>query len=405
MDELKKVLEQLQKTFEEFKTARDAEIKEIKAKGAADPLLVEKVEKLNAALSAQDASRVEIEKKLNRLVLGAGGNEAGDKVPAERKAFSNALRTGAERLSDEERKALVVANDTSGGFLSPTDYVMEIIKAEVLWSPMRQLVSVRPTGRSSITLPKRTQTAAATRVGEVETRSEGQNPKWGSMEISAPEMYAEARISMADLEDAAFDLEAILRDEFSEQFGVKEGAEVISGNGINACLGFLDANAAGPSTPIAYTASGQAATIAGAAAGAAGQGDPLIDLIHAVKTPYAVRGTFVLNRGSLGKVRKLKDTTGAYLWQPGLNGAASPTICGAPYVECPDMPDEGANAFPIAFGDWKRAYVLVDRVEMSIVRDPYTVASSGQVKFTARRRVGGQVVLGEAIRLLKCATS
>jgi HK97 family phage major capsid protein len=272
-------------------------------------------------------------------------------------------------------------------------------------------VTVRQTSASEVQQPKRTATAAATRVGETTTRAETTNPAWGLLKIGAPEMYAEARVSFADLEDAAFNLEQLLTDEFSEQFGVKEGSEIISGTGINSCLGFLDANAAGPGVPIAYTASGQASTIAGAAAGSAGQADPLLDLFHAVKTAYAIRGVWCLNRKSLGAVRKLKDTTGQYLWQPGVGQSGAigqgigPTILGAPYCECPDMPDEGANAFPIAFGDWKRAYMLVDRISMSVVRDPYTVASSGQVKFTARRRVGGQVILGEAIRLLKCATS
>jgi HK97 family phage major capsid protein len=128
-------------------------------------------------------------------------------------------------------------------------------------------------------------------------------------------------------------------------------------------------------------------------------------MFHAVKTAYAANGRWVMNRATLGSVRKLKDTNGRYLWDPGLGlGQAPPTILGAPYTEMPDMPNEGSGTFPIAFGDWKRGYKLVDRVEMTIVRDPYTIANAGQVKFFARRRVGGQVILGEALRLLKCST-
>jgi HK97 family phage major capsid protein len=221
------------------------------------------------------------------------------------------------------------------------------------------------------------------------------------MKIPAHELYAEARISLANLEDSAFDLEAELSAEFAEQFGVAEGAAVASGNGVGKPLGFLDANAAGPSTPIDFTVSGGASSIAGASGS---EGDGLVNLFHAVKTAYASRGRWALNRASLGKVRLLKDTQGRYLWQPGLSESAPATILGAPYTECPDMPNEGSGTFPIAFGDWQRAYTLVDRVGMAITRDPFTVASSGQVKFTARRRVGGQVILGEALRLLKCST-
>ena len=99
----------------------------------------------------------------------------------------------------------------------------------------------------------------------------------------------------------------------------------------------------------------------------------------------------------------LKDADKNYIWRPGLAEGIPNTILGQPYLEMPDMPDEAANATPIAFGDFRRAYLLVDRMQMSMLRDPFTRATQGQVKFLARRRVGGQVVLAEAIRKLKVA--
>ncbi len=437
--EMKQAIADLTKAVEESRKVYDAKLEAVaKQRGASE--FDEKLDKLLEAQAAQDkaykaaARRAEEEEakrraaelewkaqqeeyarkqeaRLNRLALGLGGAEVdtGADERLSRKSYDRFLRKGVEQLSMDERKVLVVSNDTTGGYLAPASYVADIIKAEVLYSPMRTLVTVRQVGTGEMQQPKRTGTAKATRPGnETATKVESQNPAWGLLKLSSPEMYAEARISNANLEDSAFDLEALLRDEFAEQFGVLEGSEVISGNGVNACLGFLDANAAGPGVPIAYTPSGSAATIAGAAGAMA---DGLVTLFHAVKTAYAARGTWALNRGSLGKVRLLKDTTGNYLWapQPGIGGSipyASPgTILGAPYTECPDMPDEGANTFPIAYGDWKRAYTMVERLDLVITRDPYTLASVGQVKFFARRRVGGQVVLGEAIRLLKCATS
>ncbi len=359
--------------------------------------------------AAADKARADaIEAKLNRMELGGAGGEGAKKGEEAKAAFMAAIRGGAEKLSADERKALSLSNDTTGGLFAPAEFVNDIIKAVVLVSPMRSLVTVRTTGSAEVQIPKRTATAAATRTGEGSTRSETTNPAWGLVKIPAPEMYAEARVTWMDLEDAAVNLEALLTDEFAEQFGLKEGQEVISGTGINQCLGFLDANAAGPGVPIAYTASGQAATIKGAAGSEA---DALVDFFHAVKTAYAANGTWVFNRKTLGILRKLKDTTGQFIWQAGFgnsgsvaNGPAA-TILGAPYVECPDMPDEAANAFPIAFGDWKRAYTLVDRVGVTVTRDPLTLANVGQVKIFARRRVGGQVVLGEAVRLFKCAAS
>lgn len=431
----KAALESLHKEFEEFKKVNEKRIEALKAEKSTTDF-DEKLDRINDALSKQEKVQREflrqqeaverkrqleeeewkakqaeqdrrIEARVNRAVLGLGNPGAEENLAEERlsaKTYGHFLRRGFEQLSADERKVLTASNDTTGGYLAPSQYAADIIKAAVLFSPMRGLVNVVNIGTGKYEQPKRTGTAAATRNAESGTRAETTNPAYGLIAITAPEMYAEARISLQNLEDSAFNLEAELAQEFAEQFGVKEGAEVISGTGNanNQCLGILDANAAGLAVPIAYTASGATSTIAGAS-GLEAKG--LIDLFHAVKTPYAVRGTWIMNRGSLGKVRSLKDTTGQYLWQLGIAPSSPNTILGAPYVECPDMPDEGTNAFPVAFGDFKRAYTLVQRVEMSIMRDPYTLASSGQVKFTARRRVGGQVVLGEAIRLLKCATS
>jgi HK97 family phage major capsid protein len=434
LQEVKKSMDEMLSSVEELKKTNEAYRKKLDANGHADPLFNEKLDKINEAISREEAVQREwrrqqeaakreaeardiekaaaneaflrqVDAKISRAALGLGGAGGFDEKADERlhrKAYNVWLRKGEKDMKPEELKVLPVSNDSTGGYLAPPTFAAEIIKAAVLYSPMRDLVTVRQIGTGEFQQPKRTSTAAATRQSELGTRAETTNPAWGLVKIPAPEMYAEARITWANLEDSAFNLEQLLTDEFAEQFGVKEGTEVISGNGVNACLGILDANAAGPSVPIAYTPSGSAATIKGADGS---QADGLINLFHAVKTAYATRGSWALNRGSLGKVRLLQDTTGQKLWQPALSLGVPPTILGAPYTECPDMPDEGSNTFPIAFGDWKRAYTMVERVDIVMTRDPYTVASAGQVKFFARRRVGGQVVLGEALRLLKCATS
>ncbi len=430
--ELKKAFEDTRNVFEEHKKTVDAQIAAVKA-GKSSSDFDEKLERMNEAFTKaervqrgwekqqealaakraaeelewkqtqQDTER-KLEARLNRAVLGLGSDgviESKGQKLLEKKAYEQFLRVGLDRLSGDERKVLTVANDVAGGYLAPPTYILEIIKDLVLFSPFRDLVTVKQSSTGELQQPKRTRTAAATRVAETGTRSETQNVQWGLMKIPAPDMYAEARISMQNLEDSAFDLEAELRQEFSEQFGVTEGAEIVNGNGVGQCLGILSANAAGAAVPIAYTASGGSATIAGASGT---QADGLIDMFHALKSPYAQNARWGLNRNSLGQVRKLKDTVGQLLWQPGLAVGVPATILGSPYTECPDMPDQAANAFPIAFGDWKRAYIIHDRIEMAIMRDPFTLQSSGQVKFTARRRVGGQVVLGAALRLLKCST-
>jgi len=430
-NEVKKALEEVAKGFDEYKKVNDKRLEALAAnKSTSD--FDEKLDRINDMITKQSRvqsewhrqqdeakakreaeevawkqARLEEERKfearINRAALGLGGSTDEEVLKGrgiiERKAYDRFLRKGLEVLSADERKVLTVGTDTTGGYLAPGTYIQEIIKAIVEVSPFRGICNVRQIGTGEYLQPRRTGTAAATRVSEIGTRAETTNPSWGLLKIQAPEMYAEARISMQNLEDSAFNLEQELTDEFSEQFGVTEGSEVVNGNGVNKILGFLDPNAAGPATPIQSSNSGTAATIADVDGGANG----IMDVFYGLKSSYSANGRWVLNRNTLGQLRKLKDANEAYIWQPGLVASAPPSILGAPYTEMPDMPNQAADAFPIAFGDWRRAFTLVDRIEMQIARDPFTVASVGQVKFTARRRVGGQVVLAEAIRLLKCA--
>ena len=174
---------------------------------------------------------------------------------------------------------------------------------------------------------------------------------------------------------------------------------VEAGTGIEPVCADLRSEGFMTNGDVAETNSGSAATIADAA----GQANGLIDMAHNLKTAYARNGTWLLNRKTLGAIRKLKDDQNGYVWMPGLAALRPSTILDAPYLEVPDMADEAANAYPIAFGDWRRAYLIVDRISMSVLRDPFTQSTSGTVRFVARRRVGGQVVLAEAIRKLKCA--
>lgn len=399
--EIKTALESTQKAWNEYKAEAD------KGK-AADAAKLAKIEtdlnrledeRKTAVTRAEKLEKHadELEKKLNRSALGEQ-TERSTKHAEAKAAFFGFARYGKEDMESKgfEKKALAASDDTAGGVLAPPEYIKEIIKAEVLVSPMRALVKVRSTSQRSASQPRRTQTAAARWVGETDARTESQNPAYGGIEIPTHEMTAEAYISFADLEDSVFDLEAELTEEFSEQFGVSEGAAVVGGNGKNKPLGFLDA-----STGLAYTPSGVDASIADAN----GVADGIIDLYHAVKTAYASRGQFIFNRKTLGAIRKLKDAQKRYIWEPSPAPGSPPTLLGSVYTEVPDMQDIASNAFPILFGDIKRAYTMVDRIAMSMVRDPYTKASVGQVKFVARRRVGGQVVLAEAVRVLKCSVS
>jgi HK97 family phage major capsid protein len=395
--ELKKLREELQTTWAEMKSRLETQDAEIKKLGGPTPETKASVDALNTKLDEVEKRIIAVETKANRPDGVQGDPEKGatEAKSAFFKWARNLPLTAEEakllrRPEAGEYKALSVGDATAAGYLAPAEYVREIIKGVVEFSPIRTIARVRPTSAKSIQIPRRTGTFAAQWVAEQGTRSETTGLTYGLEEIPTHELYALADVSTAMLEDSAFDLEAELRDEFAEQFGVAEGTALVSGSAVGRPEGFLT-NAA-----VGFTVSGDADEITA---------DGLVALYYDVKDVYARSGVWVLKRASLKKIRQLKEaTTNAYIWQPGLQGGPPATILGQPYVEAIDMPAEAANAFPVAFGDFRRGYLIVDRIEIAVVRDPYTQANVGNIRFHARKRVGGQVVVAEAIRKLKCST-
>ena len=350
-------------------------------------------EQEDAAEKEREARQAERDEQLDRIEArlsrpGMPGGEGEEKKAAYRSAFFDLMRYGRERMQPDRLNVLTISDDTGGGYLAPPEYVQEIIKDISEWSPMRSIARVSSTSANSVQLPRRTGTHTAVWVGEIESRSETTGTAYGLHDVPVHELVADIRFSMANLEDSAFNLEAEARAEFAEQFGVAEGNAMVTGNTVKKPEGFLnaaDTNAVN---------SGSASDITS---------DGIIDLKHAVKTQYARNGTFVLNRNTLGRVRKLKTGDGQYIWSPGLAVGKPNTIDGDPYVEFPDMPDVTAAAKSVAFGDWMMGYRIIDRMSLSIIRDNLTLASDGQVKFIARRRVGGAVVLPAALAIMTIA--
>lgn len=416
--ELKKAFEDFGKAFAEFKTANDERLKEIEKIGAADVLTEEKTNRINAVLDKfEDVSQKatlaeksqkaldELKEQIDQLETafkrtGAGSEtEKKDRSEFWARAVVNAHTQGVANLGEEERKALAeiqaeykalsITPDTAGGYLAPTEFVREITKGVTEISAFRSLVRVRQTANKSVQIPKRTGQFAAQRVAEQGTKTETTGLTYGLDEFPLPEIYALVDISNQMLEDSAFNMEEEIRMEAMEQFDVKEGAEFVSGTGVNQAEGILSTSAG-----VSTTNSGAATAITA---------DGLITLKHAIKTAYTRNANWIMNRTTLGSARKLKDGNGQYLWQPGLAMGKPNTLDGDPYVEMPDMPNEGAGNKPVAYGDFRRAYTWIDRIVMEMLRDPYTQATSGNVRFIIRKRSGGGVVLAEAIRALVCS--
>lgn len=388
-EELKKLEGEIKTAFHGFKEVNDRQAEEIKKWGDVSAETKAAIEKANADI---DRIEGEIKKVLTRLNRpAAGGDTKGELSEADqlaRKAFNTMLRKGTP--GPDEAKALSVSEDTAGGYLAPKEYVNDLNKTIVEFSPIRQVATVRQTTARSIQMPKRTGTFAAAWVSEQGTRAETTGLAFGLDEIPNHEMYAMVDVSQQMLEDTAFNVEQFLNDEFAEQFGVLEGAAFVSGNGVGKPEGLLHG------TTLSYTAGGHASAITA---------DGLIAILYDLKDAYARMSSWLLKRSTLKAIRQLKDGNDQYIWQPGIAGAAPATILDRPYYEATDMPAIAADAYSVLFGDFKRAYTIVDRVQVTIVRDGVTQANVGNVRFWARKRVGGQVRTTEAARKLKIATS
>jgi len=401
-EDVKTLVSDMGHAFEEFKKSYDQKLENVE-KGVQDTTLDGKItaleakldqyEDVNQRIKASAATQDAIKEQMDRMetvMRRPNGGFTDKQIDAGVKAFDSYCRKGMEGITPDEKKALTVSNDTTGGYLAPPEYIRELIKNITEISPIRGISRVRQTGQRSIQIPKRTGTFAAQWVSEAGTRSETTGWQVGLEEIPAHEMYALVDISEQDLEDSVFNLEAEMQSEFTEQFAKAEGLAFVSGNAVGKPEGILT------NASVAESNSGSGTLLTA---------DGLITMVHAIKSDYSRNGTFVFNRGSLAAIRKLKDAAGQYVFEAGmsLSGNMSATILGHSYVEATDMPSIAGGNFPVAFGDFRRGYLIVDRVAMAVLRDPFTQANTGNIRYIARRRVGGQVILPEAIIKQKIA--
>lgn len=404
------VIQEVESAVKELRAANDENEKR------RDALLDDKINRLNETLNKHEglnqvitlaeanAKAIEkfqeqmdrIETAANRPGMPGGANDNAD---AEyRAAFDRAIRRPEGDRSPEDREALknrknalTKSDDSGAGYLAaPPDLQKEIIKDLIETTPMRALATVRTIGGSSLKQPRKTGNGSATRVGETQQRGNTGDPSYGMFEVNAPELFARVEISQQMLEDQDYDLLAELQEDAVEQFSVKEGAEYISGSGgSNQAEGILK------NGDIAFSAGGHATQITA---------DGLIGMCFDLKTGYSRNATWGFNRKTLGAIRKLKGSDNNYLWQSGLAAGKPNTILDSPYAEMPDLPDIAANTFPVVYGDFRKGYVIVDRVLIMFQVDYTTGADDGLVVFRGRRRTGGGVRQAEAIRKLKIAS-
>lgn len=405
MAQLEEKISELGSAFEDFKQANEERLNQIESKGEADPLLEEKVEKLNDHITElqEEKERLdEIEKKLNRpSYTDSKGNEITQEAKEHKEAFNNFMRKGKEDgLRDLEQKALSIGTDEDGGFGVPEELDRNIYSLQRDATPMRQVASVRQVSNEKYKKLVNLHGAASGWVGETGSRPETDTPKLASLSPSFGEVYANPATTQRSLDDIFFDAEDWLSEEVALEFAEQENAAFTSGNGTDKPKGFLD-----------YTTStdadgtrvfGELQVVQTDADGDFASSDPhevFIDIVYAVKARHRQNARWMTNKLALKEARKMKDGDGNLIWQPGLSAGQPQTLLGYPVTENEDMPEIATGSKSIAFGDFARGYQIVDIVGTRVLRDPYT--NKPYVHFYTTKRVGGHVVDSEAIKLIE----
>lgn len=401
------ILAELQKTFEDFKAERNKELADIKA-GQADYVQTEKVDRINAELSKLTKEIDSVNAAMAALKVGGAGGAEDPGKAEHAQAFDRFFRRGVDGgLRDLEVKAkLTTQSDSDGGYLVPEEMEAGIDRVLGTVSTIRSLA--RTMTISTSTYKKLVNMGGATSgwVGEEDGRSGTATPTLREIAINTGEIYAMPGATQTSLDDARIDLAAWLADEVSIEFAEQEGAAFASGDGMNKPRGILAydkvANASYAWGKIGFVASGKADGFV-AATTSASPADALIDLYYALKSGYRNGAAWLMSDATMNTVRKFKDAEGAYIWAPPSGAAEVATILGKPVHTDDNMPAVAANAFPVAFGDFSRSYLIVDRIGIRVLRDPFT--SKPNVLFYTTKRVGGGIVNFEAMKLLKVAAS
>ncbi len=330
------------------------------------------------------------------------GVKGGAVDPARANFVDRYLRQGME--AGVELKSFSGASGAAGGYAVPREIDQLIGATLKAISPIRGIANVVRTGSAGYRKLVTGGGIVSGWASETGARAETGTPVFNEIAPPSGELYANPAASQAMLDDAQFDVEAWLASEIGREFAVAEGAAFVNGNGTNKPKGFLtytttnEADSVRAFGSLQYVASGGAGAFA-----ASNPQDRLIDLVQSLRAPYRQGASFVMNSATLAAVRKMKTTDGAFIWQPGLSGAQPATLLGYPVVEAEDMPDITAGSLSIAFGNFQAGYVIAERSETSILRDPFS--NKPFVHFYAVKRIGGAVANSEAIKLMKFAAS
>ncbi len=392
--------DEFMESFEAFKQANNERLAEVEAKMGVDVITNEKVDRISSALDRQKQALDQLTLKHIRPALGAPATAASLE---HKDAFHSYLRSGDEsRLRGLESKAMNYGSGPDGGYLVPDEVATDIGKRLSALSPIRSISAVRQVSGAVLKKPFAVSGPVVGWVGETAARPQTDASTLAELQFPTMELYAMPAATPNLLEDTAVDLDQWITAEVETAFAEQEGTAFVKGDGVNKPTGFLSYTTV-DDTAWSWGNIGYIPTGVDGGLPASDPSDVLIDTIYALKSGYRQNASWVMNRKTQASIRKLKDADGNYLWQPPAAVGQPAMLMGFKVVEAEDMPDAATDATPIAFGDFSRGYLVVDRTGVRVLRDPYS--AKPYVLFYTTKRVGGGVQDFDAIKLLKYGTA
>lgn len=400
--EIAEAFDDFMRAFEEFKDTNDIRLSEIEHKVSADIVTEEKLDRINEAVESHKRRVDQLVLKNNRPAR-AGQSSSSIEGLQHKSAFNDYMRRGETiNLRKLESKSLSVSSDPDGGYLVPEETESTVMSSLKSASPIRAIAGNRQVSSTVYKKPFSISGPGAGWVGETAARPETTSPTLAELSFPTMELYSMPAATSTLLDDSAVNIDEWIAEEVRVAFASQETTAFVSGDGVNKPKGFLDYPTVDETSwtwgNIGYVATGVDGDFA-----ATNPSDNLIDLIYSAKSAYRANSHWVLNRSTQAEIRKIKDADGNYIWQPGARVGDEPSLLGYPVAEVEDMPDIGSDSLSIAFGDFNRGYLVVDRIGLRVLRDPYS--SKPYVLFYTTKRVGGGVQDFDAIKFLKFGIS
>ena len=386
---VREAVETLHQAFEDFKAANDQRLSLLENKGNTDPIVEEKVNQLNAVVEKAQGRLIQLELASKRPQF----SNVAEQETSGKAAFFSYVRKGMEGI---EQKSLTSLNDASGGYLIPHSMLEKIHSTMIITSPMRSLSKVMSISTDGLEFLQEKGLADVGWVAETADRPETGTPELKKIRIPVHQIYAKPRASQKLLDDSSVDIESWLAEKIAEKMTLMENLVFVAGDGVGKPKGFLTYD----HVEIGKGEWGKFEAVISKAGDALTDGDVLVDAFHALKAQYLPGATWLMSRSAMASIRKLKGENRQYLWQPSMIEGTPPTLLGSPVMIADDMPglDAKKPTTAIAFGNFREAYQIVDRAGLHILRDPFS--AKPYVEFYATKRVGGDVINFEALKLI-----